>query len=230
LRQVLAKRLKEVPAGDHRRLRLVSAENASAMEASDLELVDRVQNGDTDAFELLVRRYQHRVYNHVSRMIGAGEDAADLTQDVFVKVYRSLNRFRGQASFQTWLYRVTANLCVDRHRRGQRAPQVTRSLEAPLETDSGEVETEVPDWEENPERQMMTRELQQQVKVAILQLSEKLRPVIVMHDLEGHSYEEIAAALQIPLGTVKSRLFNARAALKELLMPYLGTRSPGLGD
>ncbi len=200
------------------------------MEPTDLELVERVQQGDLDAFEHLVRRYQHRVYNHVSRMIGAGEDAVDLTQDIFVKVYRSLNRFRGQASFQTWLYRVTANLCVDRHRRNQRAPQVVRSLEAPVETDTGEVEVELPDWDDNPERLMMTRELQQQVKVAILQLSEKLRPVIVMHDLEGHSYEEIAAALEIPLGTVKSRLFNARAALKELLAPYIRSRPPGLGD
>lgn len=200
------------------------------MEPTDLELVERVQHGDLEAFEVLVRRYQHRVYNHVSRMVGPGEDATDLTQDIFVKVYRSLNRFRRQASFQTWLYRVTTNLCVDRHRRSQRAPQVTRSLEAPLETDAGEVETEVPDWDDNPERRMMTQELQQQVKVAILQLSDKLRPVIVMHDLEGQSYEEIAAALRIPLGTVKSRLFNARAALKELLTPYLGTQLPGLGD
>ena len=197
------------------------------MEPTDLELVERVQSGDVDAFEHLVRRYQHRVYNHVSRMVGAGEDAADLTQDIFIKVYRSLNRFRGQASFQTWLYRVTANLCVDRHRRSQRAPQIARSLEAPVETDSGEVEAEVPDWDENPERQAMTKELQHQVKLGILQLSEKLRPVIVMHDLQGQSYEEIAAALDIPLGTVKSRLFNARAALKELLKPYLG--SSGFG-
>lgn len=191
------------------------------MELTDLELVERVQNGDLDSFEALVRRYQHRVYGHVSRMIGAGEDAADLTQEVFVKVYQSLGRFRGQASFQTWLYRVTANLCVDRHRRSKRGPQVTRSLEATRETDDGELETELPDWDENPERQAMSVELQQQVRAAILQLTDKLRAVIVMHDLEGLSYEEIAMALEIPLGTVKSRLFNARAALKDLLAPYV---------
>lgn len=195
------------------------------MEPTDLELVERAQHGDRDAFERLVNRYQHRVFNHVSRMVESPDDAADLTQDIFIKVFRSLNRFRGQASFQTWLYRVTANVCVDRHRRARRSPQLAR----PVETDAGpgEAEPEVPDWDDNPERQMLTSELQQQVKLAILELSDKLRPVIVMHDLEGQSYEEIAAALQIPLGTVKSRLFNARAALKERLQPYLAHERAG---
>lgn len=197
------------------------------MQPTDLELVERVQSGDTEAFGVLVRRYQQRVYSHVCRMTGGGEDAADLTQEVFVKVYNSLNRFRGQASFQTWLFRVTANLCVDRHRRAARAPQVTRSLDAPLAGEDGEFEVEAPDWEQNPEQVLLTAELQQQVRSAILQLSEKLRAVVVMHDLEGLSYEEIAAALGIPVGTVKSRLFNARAALHELLLPYVRVRSAG---
>ncbi len=196
------------------------------MEPTDLELVERVQSGDVDAFEVLVQRYQQRVYHHVCRMVGPGEEATDLTQDVFLKVYRSLNRFRGQASFQTWLYRVTANLCVDRHRRTTRAPQVSRSLDAPLTAEDGEIETALPDWGDNPEQVMLSAELQQQVRQAILKLSEKLRAVVVMHDLEGLSYEEIAAALRIPVGTVKSRLFNARAALHDLLLPYVRTQ-PG---
>ncbi len=191
------------------------------VEPTDLELVERVQSGDIDAYEGLVRRYQHRVYSHVCRMIGQQDEAADLTQEVFVKVYTSLNRFRGQASFQTWLYRVTANLCVDRHRRTQRAPQVSRSLDAAVETDDGQVEVDLPDWDENPERVALTGELQRQVREAVVQLSDKLRAVLVMHDLEGLGYEEIAAALDIPLGTVKSRLFNARAALRDLLQPYV---------
>lgn len=191
------------------------------MEPTDLELVERVQSGDAGAYEVLIKRYQHRVYAHVVRLTGSPEEAADLTQDVLVKVYCSLNRFRGQASFQTWLYRVATNLCVDRHRRRQRSPQVAQSLETARE-DGDEPALEPPDWDRNPERSALTGELQTKVREAIRQLSDKLRPVVVMHDLEGLSYEEIAAALQIPLGTVKSRLFNARAALKESLRPYLG--------
>lgn len=191
------------------------------MEPTDLELVERVQHGDPDAFEALVRRYQHRVYNHAIRMVRHPDDAADLTQEVFLKVYASLERFRGQASFQTWLYRVTANLCVDRHRSGRRSPQVTSSLDAPTETEDGEVEAAIPDWDLNPEQSALTAELRQEVQTAVLALSDKLRAVVVMHDLQGLSYEEIAEALEIPLGTVKSRLFNARAELRERLLPYV---------
>ncbi len=191
------------------------------VDPTDLELVERVQGGDTQSFETLVRRYQSRVYNQVCRMVRDREDAADLTQEVFLKVYGSLNRFRGQASFQTWLYRVTMNLCVDRHRRGQRAPQITASLDAPMDTDDGEVDRDVADWNDNPEGDLLTVELKRKVREAVMQLSDKLRAVVVLHDLQGCSYEEIAAALDIPLGTVKSRLFNARAALRELLNEYV---------
>lgn len=194
---------------------------------SDAELVERVRSGDVDAYELLVLRYQARVYSHVCRMLGNGDEAADVTQEVFVKVYTTLNQFRGQASFQTWLYRVTANLCVDRHRRRLRSPQIGRSLDAPVETDSGEVEAEYPDTdpEGSPEDSVLSKELQVRVREAMDQLSEKLKSVMVMHDLDGLSYEEIADVLSIPLGTVKSRLFHARAALKELLEPYVRLRT-----
>jgi len=195
---------------------------------TDLELIERVRSGDVDAYEQLVRRYQPRVFAHVQRMLGSQpslgslDEAADLTQEVFVKVYQTLPRYRAQASFQTWLYRVTANLCVDRYRRRQRQPVVTRSLDAPVETDSGEVELEVPDWGAEPGRRLQSAELRREVHRALEALSDKLRAVIVMHDLEGLSYEEVAEALRIPLGTVKSRLFHARAALKTQLEPYLG--------
>jgi RNA polymerase sigma-70 factor (ECF subfamily) len=192
-----------------------------AVEPTDLELVERVCSGDVEAYEPLVRRYQSRVYSHVQRMLGQSEDAADVTQEVFIKVYQTLNLFRGQSSFQTWLYRVTANLCVDRHRRRQRSPQVARSLDAPLETDSGELEVEVADFDGGPEECLLSTELRQHVRQAMEGLSDKLRAVMVMHDLEGLSYEEIAEALRIPLGTVKSRLFHARGALRKLLEPYI---------
>ena len=195
---------------------------------TDLELIERVRSGDVDAYEQLVRRYQPRVFAHVQRMLGSQptlgsmEEAADLTQEVFVKVYQTLPRYRAQASFQTWLYRVTANLCVDRYRRRQRTPLVARSLDAPVETESGEIEMEVADWGMEPAQRMQSAELRREVHRALESLSDKLRAVIVMHDLEGLSYEEVAEALRIPLGTVKSRLFHARAALKTQLEPYLG--------
>lgn len=191
------------------------------LEPSDLELVERVQNGHVESFEVLVRRYQQRVYNQICRMVRSPEDAADLTQEVFLKVYSSLNRFRGQASFQTWLYRVTANLCVDRHRRTQRAPQVSLSLDAPTETEDGEVERDVADWAGSPETDALTGELQVRVREAVWKLSDKLRAVVVLHDLQGCSYEEIADVLQIPLGTVQSRLFHARAELRRMLAEYV---------
>lgn len=191
------------------------------MEPTDLELVERVQSGDVESFEVLIRRYQQRVYNQVCRMVRSPEDAADLTQEVFLRIYGSLNRFRGQASFQTWLYRVTANLCVDRHRRAQRTPAVSLSLDAPAETDDGEIDREVADWAGNPESGALSVELQRHVREAVWRLSDKLRAVVVLHDLQGCSYEEIAEALDIPLGTVKSRLFNARAELRRLLADYV---------
>ena len=207
----------------------MSLTGAPLVEPTDLELVERVRSGDVEAFEGLVHRYQGRVYHHVQRMLGNAEDAEDVTQEVFVKVYSTLNQFRGQASFQTWVYRVTANLCVDRHRRRQRAPQVARSLDAPLETDDGEVEAELPDRDGEPQQLLLAVELRARVRSAMLELSDKLRAVIVMHDLEGLSYEEIAAALGIPLGTVKSRLFHARAALKKALEPYVRGTPRGEG-
>jgi RNA polymerase sigma-70 factor (ECF subfamily) len=191
------------------------------MDHSDLALVERCQRGDRAAFEALVKRYQDRIYNFVYRMTEDPDEAEDLTQEVFVRVYRSLPRFRGQASFQTWLYRIASNLCIDRHRHQERSPQVVRSLDAPVEGPDGEREFEVPDWQSNPESAFLSQELREQVHRALASLTEKLRVVVVMYDMQGLSYEEIAQILRCPVGTVKSRLFNARAALREALRPYV---------
>jgi len=191
------------------------------MEQSDWALVERCQNDDLQAFEQLVEKYKNKVYNYVYRMLNDPEEAEDITQEVFVRAFAAIKQFRGQASFQTWLYRITVNLCVDCHRRRERGPQVVRSLDAPVEGEKGEVELEVPDWKYNPEAHLLTKELNQQIHLALKQLSEKLRTVILLHDLQGLSYEEIAQIVGCPLGTVKSRLFNARLALREKLRPYL---------
>lgn len=191
------------------------------MDRRDRAFVERCQRGDQAAFEGLVQRYQDKVYNFVCRMIEDPDEAEDVTQEVFVKAYRSLPKFRGQASFQTWIYRIASNLCIDRHRHRERSPQVVRSLDAPLEGHDGEMEFEVPDWQYNPESSFLSQELREEVHQALASLSEKLRLVVVMYDMQGLTYEEIAQVLRCPVGTVKSRLFNARAALREALRPYV---------
>lgn len=192
------------------------------MEVADQYLVERCKHDDLDAYEVLVERYRNRILNYVARFSGAA-DAEDLTQEVFIRAYLAIRKFRGQSSFQTWLYRIANNVCVDSYRRRSR-DRTAYSLDESKDTGEGEVEREIPDWSANPEGVAQSRELQALVQKTLLTLSEKLRSVIILHDLEGLSYEEIAETLQIPIGTVKSRLFNARLELREKLRPYMEGR------
>lgn len=192
------------------------------MEVADQYLVERCKHDDLDAYEVLVERYRNRILNYVARFSGTA-DAEDLTQEVFIRAYLAIRKFRGQSSFQTWLYRIANNVCVDSYRRRSR-DRTAYSLDESKDTGEGEVEREIPDWSANPEGVAQSRELQALVQKTLLTLSEKLRSVIILHDLEGLSYEEIAETLQIPIGTVKSRLFNARLELREKLRPYMEGR------
>lgn len=192
------------------------------MEVADQYLVERCKHDDLDAYEVLVERYRNRILNYVARFSGAA-DAEDLTQEVFIRAYLAIRKFRGQSSFQTWLYRIANNVCVDSYRRRCR-DRTAYSLDESKDTGEGEVEREIPDWSADPEGVAQSRELQALVQKTLLTLSEKLRSVIILHDLEGLSYEEIAETLQIPIGTVKSRLFNARLELREKLRPYMEGR------
>ena len=194
------------------------------MEVADLLLVERCKQDDIDAYELLVERYRNKILNYVARYCGSTTDAEDLTQEVFIKAYLAIKKFRGQCSFQTWLFQIANNVCVDRFRRTRRE-RVAYSLDDPVETDEGEVEREIPDWSWDPQAVAESRELQARVQKALSGMSEKLRSVIVLHDLEGLRYEEIAEILQIPLGTVKSRLFNARIELRNRLRSYVECRA-----
>jgi len=194
------------------------------VEVADLLLVERCKQDDIDAYELLVERYRNKILNYVARYCGSTTDAEDLTQEVFIKAYLAIKKFRGQCSFQTWLFQIANNVCVDRFRRTRRE-RVAYSLDDPVETDEGEVEREIPDWSWDPQAVAESRELQARVQKALSGMSEKLRSVIVLHDLEGLRYEEIAEILQIPLGTVKSRLFNARIELRNRLRSYVECRA-----
>ena len=194
------------------------------MEVADLLLVERCKQDDIDAYELLVERYRNKILNYVARYCGSTTDAEDLTQEVFIKAYLAIKKFRGQCSFQTWLFQIANNVCVDRFRRTRRE-RVAYSLDDPVETDEGEVEREIPDWSWDPQAIAESRELQARVQKALLGMSEKLRSVIILHDLEGLRYEEIAEILQVPLGTIKSRLFNARIELRNRLRSYVECRA-----
>ncbi|MFQ6112360.1 MAG: sigma-70 family RNA polymerase sigma factor [Nitrospinota bacterium] len=189
-------------------------------EPSDSRLVERSLSGELGAFEVLVRRYQGRLLGAVRGMLGLhAEGAEDLTQEVLAKAYFSLPGFRGESSFYTWLYRIAMNRCKDELRRMARHP--TGSLEELLER-SAEALRELPADEpaegEPEERVQARREL---VGAALESLPHGQREVLVLKEMEGMSYEEIAGILRCSVGTVKSRLARARSRLRERFAPYL---------
>ena len=181
------------------------------------DLVERAKAGDRPAFGQLVEVYQDKIYGYVSRMLGDPDEAEDVAQETFVRAYRSLPHFRGAASFHTWLYRIASNLAIDIARRNRRQSTGDFSLDEPLESEEGDYEREIADESGSPEQLTQRREMQELVRQAVAELPEKLRAVVVLYELQGESYEDIAEILGCPLGTVKSRLFNARSQLKDML-------------
>jgi RNA polymerase sigma-70 factor (ECF subfamily) len=174
----------------------------------DARLVARFQRGDEEAFDELVDRHRRRVYSLVCRLASPGE-ADDLSQDVFIAAYKALPQFRGDSAFSTWLYRITVHVCSHHLRR--------RRLE------TTELDDEQQDWarEHDPERSAISGELQERVRAAIDGLPMKLRLVVVLRDLHGLSYEEIAQVVGCPIGTVRSRLHYATQRLATVLQPYV---------
>ena len=186
---------------------------------SDVVLVERVkERDDARAFDEIVRRHKNRIYSYVCRMTHDAPDAEDLTQEVFIRAYQSIGRFRADAAVDTWLYRIATNLVIDRFRRGQRAPQQWEPLDAEDDFLGALPDT---DRESDPEATAQLDELQRQVRKAVSTLPPKLRGAVVLHDIEGLSYEEVAEALGCPVGTVKSRLFNGRNLLRRKLAYYV---------
>jgi RNA polymerase sigma-70 factor (ECF subfamily) len=190
---------------------------------SDTSLIARCQQADIAAFNEIVARYKGKIYNYLYRMTGNAEDAEDLTQEVFVRMYTNIRSFRAESSLSTWLFRIAGNLCVDSFRRRKKERGLVHSLDAPIaggDDDSGATR-DVPDWTHEPDSLLSQKELGAHIQGALAKLPPKLRSAVVLHDVEGMAYEEIAQLEQIPLGTVKSRIFNARVALRENLRPYL---------
>ncbi|MCK6547833.1 sigma-70 family RNA polymerase sigma factor [Myxococcota bacterium] len=186
--------------------------------ARDLQWVEAARKGDRQAFGKLVERYQRRVYAMAFGILRNREDAWDVAQEAFVKAYRNLDRFEGTSAFYTWLYRIAYNLSIDtlrdKHRRDQVGLDETKKVEEALDAE-GTRETH------NPGEVADRRELAAVIQAALAKLSEKHRAIIVLREIEGLSYEEMAEVLGISKGTVMSRLFHARQNLQALLLPYV---------
>ena len=178
----------------------------------DKHILAQARRGELDAFEELVRRYEKRVYAIALRSAGSPEDAADITQDVFLRAWRSIESFRGDSGFSTWLFRITMNICVDHARHRQTQPQ-TMAL-----TNDEDEERPIHDPAPTPEEHLDNSELGRELAAALDEVSEEHRRIVLLRDVSGMSYTEIAEILEISEGTVKSRLARARIALRKVLL------------
>lgn len=190
--------------------------------ASEQALIERCRRSDVEAFGKIVDAYQGRVFGFVRRMVPDADEATDISQEVFIRAFQGFSRFDARSSLRTWLFRIAHNLCIDRSRRLKRSP-VEATLDAIGDED---VAYDVPDSRWDPEKVIMGDELRRVVESAIGSMSDKLRSVLLLHDREDFAYDEIAQTLNLPVGTVKSRLFLARAHLQAALNDYLGTEAP----
>ncbi len=195
---------------------------------TDERLVEAAQAGNQEAFAELVQRYQAKIYNLALRYTNESETALDIAQDAFVRAWQMLPKFRGESSFYTWLYRIAMNLCIDRHRRAlaRGEPQKVSLEDLMVERQRFEEAEEDTDvwWESSeasePEAEVLREEMRQAVWQAVQQLPPLLRQVILLREYEGLSLQEIAKITGSNVGTIKSRLYQARQHLKRLLAPY----------
>ncbi|MEE8513669.1 MAG: RNA polymerase sigma factor RpoE [Gammaproteobacteria bacterium] len=186
--------------------------------SADQQLIRRVQQGDKKAFDLLVLKYQHRIINLVSRFVRDPNDALDVAQEAFFKAYRALPSFRGDSAFYTWMYRIAINtaknyLVVQSRRPVEREQDLAESEQIALESALTDIAT--------PEHMLLTDEIGTTILKAIEDLPEDLSTAITLREVEGLSYEEIAAVMACPIGTVRSRIFRAREAIDKRLKPLL---------
>jgi RNA polymerase sigma-70 factor, ECF subfamily len=190
---------------------------------SDLALVERVQRGEKSAFDVLVLRYQHKVLKLIMRYIRDAMEAEDVAQEAFIKAYRALPGFRGDSAFYTWLYRIAINTAKNALVSSKRRPiDYDLDLQDP---EQYELQARLKDGE-TPEHLVLTEEIRETVNGAMKELPEDLRTAIVLREIDGLSYEEIAAAMDCPVGTVRSRIFRAREAIDRKLRPIFDA---GLG-
>lgn len=191
------------------------------MELDDKQLVARAQSGDRHAFEALVRKYQRRIFRLAFGMLKNQEDAMDVSQDAFVRVHQHLDRFKGDAAFYTWLYRITTNLCIDRIRRNRGEQVEYEDGLAREDHTAAELGLRRSAAATHPGKSTLRHELGDHISRALEQLPEKHRQILLLREIEGLSYEDLSLTLEIKKGTVMSRLFHARKKMQAILAEYL---------
>ena len=185
-------------------------------EASDRELLERCRAGDETAFDDLVVRHQQRAFNVAFQLLRDPEDATEVAQDAFVRIYRSVGDFRGECEFTTWLHQIVVNLARNKHRWWKRrGRQVSVSLDSAVETADGEVPMQIADTIDAPDTQAVKAEFVELLSRRMHDLPRKFREVLVLRNVENLSYEEIAQVLDCSIGTVKSRIARAREVLRK---------------
>jgi RNA polymerase sigma-70 factor (ECF subfamily) len=184
----------------------------------DQLLVERVQKGDKKAFDLLINKYQHRIISLVTRYVNDHAEAQDVAQEAFIKAYRAIGNFRGDSAFYTWLYRIAINTAKNWLVAAKRRPPAS-DIDA-VDAEQYDIDSRLKD-KGTPENEMMREEIRQTVYGTIAQLPEDLRTAIMLREMEGMSYEEIATTMECPIGTVRSRIFRAREAIDEQLKPLV---------
>lgn len=192
------------------------------MDPDDSELVDRAQEGDREAFQTLVERYQEKVYSICYGKVKDEQDAKDVSQDVFVKIFRYIENFNQESSFYTWLYRITVNTCIDYLRKQSRRKEV--DYDDTIQTDEEVEGNELLMPSKlgiNPDKELGRKELRKKMLEALDTLSEKHRTILTLREVEGLSYKEMAEVLEISKGTVMSRLYHARQYFQEALEDYV---------
>ncbi|MGR8940237.1 MAG: RNA polymerase sigma factor RpoE [Gammaproteobacteria bacterium] len=189
-----------------------------ASEQLDEDLVLRVQQGDKSAYDLLVVKYQHKIVQLVNRYVKDPSEAQDVAQEAFIKAYRALGSFRGESAFYTWLYRIAINTA-----KNYLMSRSRRNVDMQVDVQDAEVYENLPQLQglDTPERELLNKEIAETIKSAIAKLPEEMRVAIMLREFEGMSYEEIAQAMDCPVGTVRSRIFRAREAIDNKLTPLL---------
>jgi len=220
LRAVQAVPVPEVDSGHRaRRINEGDAERERMSEAQvDQLLVERVQKGDKRAFDLLISKYQHRIVSLVGRYVNDQAEAQDVAQEAFIKAYRAIDRFRGDSAFYTWLYRIAINTAKNWLVAKKRRPPAS-DIDA-ADAEQYDMESRLKE-QATPENEMMREEIRRTVYDTIAELPEDLRTAIMLREMEGMSYEDIAITMDCPIGTVRSRIFRAREAIDLKLKPML---------
>lgn len=197
----------------------LAQKSSSVKHKEEQLLVDRCQQGDRDSFAKLMRLHQRQIYNFTYRMLGSAEEAEDLTQDIFIAVFKGIKSFRGEAKFSTWLYRIALNQTRNRIKYlARRNFFAKRTKRAGLGEDMGlETPETLPDRGPSPEQWAMTKDLAAQVQECLNQMGHQAQQILLLRDVQGFSYEELSEMLSLKPGTVKSRLHRARNALQQCM-------------